>query len=245
MQGRVARLDDAVVGSRSVEAGDLDAGAVGRGADAAALIATDLARCTNRRAARHTHLTGRFTEELDAPTAERSANAAAFVAAILAGSAEGWTAWFARGLLRRAVLVSANLAETDTLTAALIAAVLARTAHHLIARLAHTQILGAWNVVGNADAATLGTAGRALDAENRRARVVINRQADTGAVRAASSGIATIAWIVDALESLGTRDPSQSTTHAARSRDLRKTPPLGCEGDDRTRQPRQHTAPGA
>ena len=101
-----------------------------------------------------------------------------------------------------------------------------RTAHDLIARLAHTEILGAWDVIGNADAAALRATGRALDAENRRARVVVNRQADSGAVRAAGGGIAAVARIVDALESVGTRETGYSAAHAARSRDLRGTAPL-------------------
>ena len=78
--------------------------------------------------------------------------------------------------------------------------------------------------VGNADAAALRAAGRALDAENRRAGVVVDRHADSGAVRAARGGIATVAWIVDAHESVRTRETGHSAAHAARSRDLRGAP---------------------
>jgi hypothetical protein len=198
-----------------VHTGDHDAHAVGRGADATTLVATDLPGCADGRAARHTHLTRRFTEELDATAAEWSADPAAFVAAILPRSTEGWTARLTRGVLRRTILLRTDLAETDTLTAALVAAILSGTAHHLIARLAHTEVLGAWDVIRDADAAALGAAGRALDAENRRAGVVINWQADSRAVRATGGGIATISWIVDALESLWTRETGQSTAHAA------------------------------
>jgi hypothetical protein len=126
-------------GSRSlVHAGDHDAHAVGRGADAATLVATDLARCAERWAARHTHLIGRITEELDATAAKRSADTAAFVAAILSRTAEAWTTRLARELLRRTVFVRAYLTKTHTLTAALIAAVLSGSTHRLIALLAHT-----------------------------------------------------------------------------------------------------------
>ena len=130
-----------------VHAGDHDADAVGRGADAAALVATDLPRRADGRAARHTHLTGRFTEDLDAAAAEWSADTAAFVAAILSHTTVVWAARLTRGS-RRTVLVRADLTETDTLTAALVAAVLSRSAHDLVARLAHTEILGAWKVIG-------------------------------------------------------------------------------------------------
>ena len=190
---------------RLVHADHHDAHPVGRRADAAALVATDLTRCADRRAARQTHLTGRFTEELDATATKRSANAAAFVTAILAHSTEAGTTRLTGGLLRRAVLVGAYLSKTDALTAALVAAKLAGTTHHLIARLADTKVLGAWDVIGNADAAALWATGRTLDAENRRARVVIDWHANAGAVSTASGGITAIARIVDANEPVGAR----------------------------------------
>jgi len=127
-------------------------------------------------------------------------------------------------LLRRAVLVRANLTETGALTAALIAAVLTRTADNLVAGLAHAEVLGAWKVIGDADATALGATGRPFDAEDRRTRVVIDRLTNSGAVRAAGDGIATVAWIVDALEPVGTWETGQPAAHAARSRDLRGTP---------------------
>ena len=79
--------------------------------------------------------------------------------------------------------------------------------------------------VGNADATALWATGRALDAENRRAGVVIDWLADSGAIRAASGGIATVARIVDALESVGTWETGQPAAHATRCRDLRQRPP--------------------
>ncbi len=214
-------LDD-VSGSRGlVQAGDHDADAIGRGADAAALVATDLARSTDCRAARHAHLIGRFTEDFDATAAERRADTAALVATILFHSAETWTARLACGLLRWAVLVSAYLTESHALTAALIAAILARTAHQLIARLAHAEVFGTRHVVGNADAAALWATGRTFDAENCRAGVVVDWEANSGAIRAAGGGIAAVARIIDALESFRAREPPDPAAHTARSRNLR------------------------
>jgi hypothetical protein len=113
-------------------------------------------------------------------------------------------------------LIDTVVAERGADAATLVAAILAGTAHHLITRLAHTQVRGARDVMGNADAAALWATSRALDAKYCRARVVINRQADSRAVRAAGGGIATVVRIVDALESLGTWETGQSAAHAAR-----------------------------
>jgi hypothetical protein len=162
-----------------VHAGDHDADAVGRGADATALVATDFPGSADRRTAGNTHRARRFTEDVDARGAKRSADTTAFVAAILSGAAEGCSARLTGGWPRRAVLARAHLAEAGTLAAALIAAVLAGTTHFLIARLADTEVLGSWDLIGNADAAALRATGRALNAENCRAWVVINRQADS------------------------------------------------------------------
>ena len=226
-------------------AGNHDADAVGRGANAAAFIATDLPGRADRRTAGNTDLNRRVTKDLDATTAQRSADAAAFIAAILFRSTEVRTTRLTRGLLRWAVFVRARLAETHALAAAFIAAVLSRTAYHLIARLTDTEVLGAWDFIGNADATALRATGRPLDAENRRAGVVVDRQANSGAVRAARSGIAAVARIVNADKPFGTRVPGDAAAHATRSRDLRGTSPLQSERNNGARQHRQHAAPGA
>ena len=228
-----------------VHAGDHDAHAIGRGADATALVATDLSRSTDRRTPGLSHLIGRFTKNLDATAAKRSTDPATFVAAILSCSTNACTTRLTRGLLRRAVLIGAHLTETHAPTARFIAAVLVRTAHHLIARLAYTEVLGAWDGVWDADAAAPRATGRALDAENRRAGVLIDRHTDPGAVRAARGRIATVARNIDAHESIRTRKTGQSAAHAARGRDLREAPPLRCEGNDGASEACQHAAPGA
>jgi hypothetical protein len=209
---------------RLVHAGDHDANAVRRRADAAAFIATDLPRCAYSGAARHTYLTRWLTENLDATAAKWCADTAAFVAAILSPTTEIWTTRLTRWLLRRAVLVRADLTEAYTLAAAFIAAILPRSAHDLVARLADAKIFGARQVIGDADTTALRATGRPLDAENCRARVVVDRLADSRAVGPASGGITTVARIVDALESVGTRKSGQPAAHPARSRDLRGAP---------------------
>jgi hypothetical protein len=199
-----------------------DAHAIGRGADAAALVATDFARRTERRTARHSDLLWRLTEHLDATAAERRTDPTAFVAAVLARITEAWSTRLARRLLRWAVLIRAGLTETDAATATLVAAKLSGSAHGLVARFAHAEVLGAWDGARNTDAAALRTTRRALDAKNCRAGVHVDRLANPGAVRPAAGGITTISWIVHALESVGARETGQPTAHAAGSRGLRR-----------------------
>ena len=118
-------------------------------------------------------------------------------------------------MIGRTVLVGADLPNPGTLTAALIATILTRAAHDPVARLTHAEILGTWKVIRDADTTALRTTRCALDAKHRRARVVVDRLADSGAVSAAGGGIATVARIFDALESIGTWETGQSAAHAA------------------------------
>ena len=115
-----------------VDAEERDAGSIRRRADAATLIATNLAGGADGTPTGNTAGI-RFTELLGARPSKRRANPAAFIAAELIGSARVAAALLARR--GSTELASAPLSQRDTATTALVAAVFPRSAHHLVALL--------------------------------------------------------------------------------------------------------------
>jgi hypothetical protein len=114
------------------------------------------------------------------------------------------TAW----LLWGAIFIGADLPKSYAEAATLVAAVLPRTTCHLIARLAEAKILRAGNVVWNADATALWATGRTFDTENCRAWILVDRTANSRAVRPARGWIAAVTRIVNALEASGQGRPA-------------------------------------
>ena len=180
--------------------GDHDAPPVRRSADAATLVAANLRRWTDRGTAGDAWLRWWVTEEFDATASKRSADAATLVATVFALTADAGPARFTAWLLWRAIFIGADLTKSYAEAATLVAAVLPRTTRHLIARLAEAKILRAGNVVWNADATALWATGRTFDTENCRAWILVDRTANSIAVRPARGWIAAVTRIVNALE---------------------------------------------
>jgi hypothetical protein len=140
----------------------------------------------------------------DAHAVRRCADPATLVAAHLVHRTDGRSAgntitW------RFTELIGAAVAERGADAAALVAAVLPRTAHHLIARLAHAEVLGAWDAIRNADAAAFRATSRAWTTADGRARVLADGDTEAWAIESAGAGIAVIAWDVNTDESVWAR----------------------------------------
>jgi hypothetical protein len=88
----------------------------------------------------------------------------------------------------------------------------------------------------------LGTTRRSFDAENGRARVLVDGNTDTGTVGSTSVRIAIVNRI-DAFKAVGTRDTGDPAAHPSRFRDLRRDAAPRNQGDGSSSQSPEHATP--
>lgn len=192
--------------------------AVGRRADATALVAADLASRANGRT---TTLTANLigpTELLGTTPADRGANATTLVATEFTRTAKGRSARIS-WQYRRAELARATLTKRHTSTAAFVAAVLAGSTDSLVTLLTEAKVFGTRRSHRHAESAALRTTLGPFQAEHGGTRIDVLGNADSGAVSAPCVRVTSVQGI-DALVPRRTRDARDATAHSSGLSDL-------------------------
>jgi hypothetical protein len=141
----------------------------------------------------------------------RRTDATAGIATHLPGRAHPAATGLARGVLGRADLLGAARPQVHTLLTAGVATILPGATGDPVAGLLATDRLPAAHVGRQAQPATQGAALSAGGTADERTRVRIGPHTEPGAIRPTLAGVALVTVIVDADESVRTRDAGDPT----------------------------------